>query len=135
MRLLRPLPVEHPKPQTLRKGAEADAFYVQRLRGDPVGQAEAGPVRERVYLDWLKVRLGGAAELDEPSCRLTAFRRTSVARGGRVLEGPDATIHGTLVVGDVEGFADLLARGVGRHRAYGYGMLMLRPPGRPVPEA
>ncbi len=135
VRLLRPLSVKHPKAQTLTKGAEADAFYVQRLRDDPAGEAGEGPAREEVYLEWLAARLGGAAELDRSACRLAAFHRTPVARGGRTLEGPDATIHGTLVVVDAAEFADLLTRGVGRHRAYGYGMLMLRPPGRPVPEA
>ena len=45
------------------------------------------------------------------------------------LEGPDATVHGTMTVTDPTAFARLLAHGVGRHRAYGYGMLLLRPPG------
>jgi CRISPR system Cascade subunit CasE len=49
-----------------------------------------------------------------------------VARGGAVSEGPEATFHGTLEITDPVRFADLLARGVGRHRAYGYGMLLLR---------
>jgi len=31
-------------------------------------------------------------------------------------------------VRDPTGFAALLARGVGRHRAFGFGMLLLRPP-------
>jgi CRISPR system Cascade subunit CasE len=37
-------------------------------------------------------------------------------------------VHGTLTVTDPTTFATCLARGVGRHVAYGYGMLMLRPP-------
>jgi len=32
-----------------------------------------------------------------------------------------------LTVTDGEAFARLLAKGVGRHTAYGYGMLLLRP--------
>ena len=43
-------------------------------------------------------------------------------------------VHGALTVTDPDAFAALLARGVGRHRAYGYGMILLRPPNRPVPE-
>ncbi|GHE81823.1 hypothetical protein GCM10019059_44550 [Camelimonas fluminis] len=54
-------------------------------------------------------------------------------RKGRRIEGPDATFHGSLVVTDPEAFTILLARGVGRHRAYGYGMLLLRPPQRQAP--
>lgn len=86
--------------------------------------------RADVYRDWLAERLGKAATLVE--CRLTAFQRRRVIRGGRSVEGPDATLQGTLIVGDVVAFTTLLARGVGRHRAYGYGMLLLRPPGREV---
>ena len=40
------------------------------------------------------------------------------------MEGPDATVHGTLTIGDPDTVAALLARGLGRHRAYGYGILM-----------
>jgi CRISPR system Cascade subunit CasE len=41
---------------------------------------------------------------------------------------PDATFRGTLRVDDPARFAAAaLARGVGRHRAFGFGMLLLRP--------
>jgi CRISPR system Cascade subunit CasE len=43
-------------------------------------------------------------------------------------EGPDAVLEGVLEVVDGEAFAALLRRGVGRHRAFGFGMLLLRPP-------
>ncbi|MEE8524028.1 MAG: type I-E CRISPR-associated protein Cas6/Cse3/CasE [Thermoanaerobaculia bacterium] len=48
---------------------------------------------------------------------------------GAVPERPDALLTGTLEVTDPDAFATLLARGVGRHRAFGFGMLLLRPPG------
>ena len=76
-----------------------------------------GRTREAVYLDWLEERLGGAAELDRGGSRLAQFRRTGVLRGRSGLEGPDATIHGTLCVSDPDGFAGLLRRGIGRHRS------------------
>jgi CRISPR system Cascade subunit CasE len=47
---------------------------------------------------------------------------------------PEATFHGTFEIQDPTQFAAMLARGVGRHRAYGYGMVLLRAPNRPVPE-
>ena len=106
------------------KGAEVDAFLPQALRDGETCS------REDVYLDWLEARLQGTARLERGSTRLAAFRRTRVQRGGRRIEGPDAVFHGTLNVQDPAGFAQLLARGVGRHRAYGYGMLLLRPPQR-----
>ncbi|MCY4060014.1 MAG: type I-E CRISPR-associated protein Cas6/Cse3/CasE [Gammaproteobacteria bacterium] len=37
-------------------------------------------------------------------------------------------MHGVLVVRESDAFAQLVRRGVGRHRAYGYGMMLLRPP-------
>ena len=41
-------------------------------------------------------------------------------------------MRGVLTITDPDAFAQLLARGVGRHRSYGYGMLLLRPPGKPT---
>lgn len=110
-------------PVRFAKGAEVDAFLAAALRGTPAP-------RETVYRDWLAERLAPAAILDPETTRLASFRRAPVQRGGRRLDGPEATVHGTLTVTDPTAFALLLERGVGRHRAYGYGMLLLRPPQR-----
>ena len=116
-----------------RQGAEVDAFLVHALRHSPdVGGTGAGTVkRESVYLDWLAEQLAPAATLVREHSRLVRFRRVRVARTGPGPEGPDATIHGNLIITDAGKFAALLARGAGRHRAYGYGMLLLRPPNQP----
>lgn len=104
------------------KGAEIDAFLAEALRGgDP-------RPREAIYLDWLAQRMAPAAQLDPGTSRMHAFQRLRVSRKGRRLDGPDTTIHGTLTIADPAAFAGLLARGIGRHRSYGYGMLLLRPP-------
>lgn len=108
---------------SLGKGAEVDAFLAAVLRGRPT-------TREDAYLAWLAARLAPAAELDLAASHLASFQRTRVTRNGRRIEGPDAVVHGTLTVTDPAAFADLLGRGVGRHRSYGYGMLLLRPPQR-----
>lgn len=113
-----------------REGAEVDAFLVHALRESPNATDTAGHKRESVYLDWLAERLSPAATLVREQSRLARFRRVRVARTGEGPEGPDATIHGDLVVADPNEFSALLARGAGRHRAYGYGMLLLRPPNR-----
>ena len=130
--------VELPSGERMAKGAEVDAFLLEALRrypGDSRGMENAKRTREAVYLDWLAERTSAAATLDPSTCRLVRFRRIRVARGrSGGPEGPDATIHGTLTVTDPTAFAALLARGVGRHRAYGYGMLLLRPPNRPAPD-
>jgi CRISPR system Cascade subunit CasE len=106
------------------KGAEVDAFLSETLRKN-----HARP-REDVYLDWLSARLAPVADLEREASRLHQFRRVRSLRGGHRVEGPEAVIHGTLVVRDPPEFARLLARGVGRHRSYGYGMLLLRRPQR-----
>lgn len=110
--------------ETFRKGAEVDAFLAETLRRD------AARTREEVYLDWLADRFGEAARLERAACRMVQFQRSRVIRGGRPTEGPEAVIHGTLTVTDPGRFGEMLARGIGRHRAYGFGMLLLRPPGR-----
>lgn len=110
-------------PVSLRKGAEVDVFLAAVMRDRPT-------TREAAYLDWLSARLAPAATLDRAASHLVSFQRTHVHRNSRRIEGPDAVVHGTLTVADPAAFADLLARGVGRHRSYGYGMLLLRPPQR-----
>lgn len=119
------------------KGAEIDAFLLEALRHHPAtpdGMVKGNRTREAVYLDWLTQRLATAAELDRTASRLARFRRVRVARGDSGPEGPDATIHGTLTVTDPVAFAGLLAHGVGRYRAYGYGMVLLRSPNRSAPD-
>ena len=108
-----------------QKGAEIDVFLSAALRG-----GEETTTRESAYLNWLAERLAPAAALEKENSRLAGFRRQRIQRGGKRLEGPDAVVHGTLSVVDPSAFAELLAKGVGRHRAYGYGMLLLRPPQR-----
>ena len=46
------------------------------------------------------------------------------------IDGPDVTVDGTLEIIEPEAFANLLIRGVGRHCAFGFGMLLLRPAGQ-----
>ncbi|WP_377295376.1 type I-E CRISPR-associated protein Cas6/Cse3/CasE [Rhizobium sp. SG2393] len=122
----------------IRKGAEVDAFLVARLRRFPDGMPDdpenEGLSREAVYRDWLAERLSGAATLDLARTRMVGFARVRTRRhdqeGGEASsEGPDATFHGELTVTDGAAFSRLLARGVGRHTAYGFGMLLLRPGG------
>ena len=106
---------------------ERDAF-LPAIDGAAPG---AGPTREAVYRDWLARRLhAGGAEGE--ALNLGDFRLSDVLRRGknRVLtaqRGPDASFSGVLRVVDPELFAALLARGVGRHRAFGFGMMLLRP--------
>ncbi len=125
---------------SLKRGSEVDAFRLALTRrfpaesGKPAGEAaaKAGVTRQSVYTEWLSERLGVAVDVEH--CELAAFQRTRVIRGDNGgPEGPDAVLHGTMTVANADDFVRLLRKGVGRHRAYGYGMLLLRPPSRPAP--
>lgn len=126
--------------ETFRKGAEVDAYlaHVARQSEHAVGhrvQDQPADGRDAVYLNWLCKRLDGRAELDLPLTRVIRHERRPIVRKGHRSDGPDTTVHGTLTVTDPAAFATCLARGLGRHAAYGYGMLMLRPPQKARTEA
>ena len=151
---LRPFPSQWPQDQELGfevrvrptvRGAqgEQDAFLHAVAQaggkgGDPVD-------RQAVYAQWLREHLSvregtprqpwqGAVELRD--VQLSAFARSKTVRRthasaeqgrkGHASDGPDATLMGRLRITDPTAFAHLLARGVGRHRAFGFGMLLLQ---------
>ena len=121
-------PDRDPLGRGFRQGAEIDAFVAAQARS-------AAPVlRDQVYLDWLAARLAPAAQLVRDRTLLHRFQRGQSLRRG-LSEGPDAVFHGTLRIADPDRFALLLSRGVGRHCAYGFGMLLLRAPQTPPMEA
>lgn len=150
---LRPFPTRWPAGQvmgfevrvrpTVRSArGEQDAFL------QAVAQAKGAPLqRETVYASWLREHLAvregsraetwqGAAELLD--VRMAAFQLQRVvrrmqasagqARRGMVIDGPDVLLKGQLRVVNADAFGHLLARGIGRHRAFGFGMLLLSRP-------
>lgn len=118
-------------------GKERD-LYQYRMEQRPADSRDPPPSREEIYLQWLEQRLSSdqAARLIGASLHGFALRRVlrrgeeggeSGPRKATGVNGPDALFRGELEVGDRQAFARLLARGVGRHCAFGYGMLLLRP--------
>lgn len=115
------------------KLGERDAFLAQ-LPDDGGPKAHG---RANVYRDWLSSKLNGAASLNTDTFNLKAFRLVSAwrqsqsadtrSRTGRRVVRPDALLSGQLVVQDPDTFRILLHNGIGRHRAFGFGMLLLRP--------
>jgi CRISPR system Cascade subunit CasE len=114
-----------------RSGVEKDIYLI---RADAEGSSKR-LTREKVYGAWLAGQL-------EPACRverleLRGFHLVNQARrsssmdknrqGLARLVRPQAHLAGHLEVMDDEAFGKILTRGVGRHRAFGYGMLLLRP--------
>ncbi len=113
----------------LRPGKECDAFLYEAIRHTEKGGMTR--TREQVYAEWLSARFEqkGGATLELDSVNLVSFQRTRAHRKlrARHTEGPDAVMRGVLTVTDPEAFASTLAQGIGRHRSYGFGMLLLRP--------
>ncbi len=109
------------------RSRERDAFLAAIEGTEP----ERGPSRGEVYQHWLSARLR-AGGCEPERLVLDRFRLGTTMRrdGGRALHalaGPDADFTGVLTVTDPDRFATLLARGVGRHAAFGFGMLLLKP--------
>lgn len=113
-------------------GIEKDLFLIH---ADTEPETELR--REAVYCDWASEQLqrNGAATIS--AIRLAGFRlirqtrQTQSSTGARRRSHPvrpQALLRGELTVTDPDAFSALLARGVGRHRAFGYGMLLLKPP-------
>jgi CRISPR system Cascade subunit CasE len=120
-----------------RRAGEIDVYVAACERAVAAGEPVDTVDRAAVYTDWLEQRLASAAVLERADVRdfhRSRTRRsthtTGLSRRTCAVEGPDAVMAGTLRVGDTAAFADLLARGIGRHAAFGYGMLLLSPAGR-----
>lgn len=113
-----------------RKDDEEKDVYLRAL--DRLG--EAAPTRAEVYRQWFAaqwhdtVRLE-SVELMGMSARSFLLRRDR-RNGSRLrrVERPQALFGAEAVVHDAEAFAERLARGIGRHRAFGFGMVLLSPP-------
>ena len=114
------------------KNQECDVFLKEK---EKYPEGDMPYSREQVYSEWLDKefeKLGGAKlELNQTqlmshyTTRVYRKRYSTYSGSG----GPDATMRGVLTISDPKVFTKLLTRGIGRHRAYGYGMLLLRPTG------
>lgn len=117
-------------PVTRRDDGEKDVFLraIDRL-GDAV------PPRGQIYAEWFRRQWGEAVHFEHLELlghsRVRLLRRGLVGTDGgravRSVERPQATFCAVLTVRDSEAFGRLLQRGIGRHRAFGYGMVLLKP--------
>lgn len=116
-----------------KTGRERDAFLAA---AEKVGDSRLD--RGEVYVQWLRdllARQGGAELVD---ARMTRYQQLGVTRKSqkgssndvrhsRLVGGPDAVLAGQLRVTNSQAFAQLLDNGIGRHRAFGFGLVLLRP--------
>lgn len=113
-----------------RKDGEEKDVYLRAL--DRLG--EAAPSRQAIYHQWFAAQWGQIARLEAVEILGLTARRRMLRRdrrhGNRLrfVERPQALFSAEAVILDGEAFAARLARGIGRHRAFGFGMILLAPP-------
>jgi CRISPR system Cascade subunit CasE len=117
-----------------RAGAEIDAFLARCFELGPSQKVD----RQEVYRAWLAKRFENqevtGVELVDTRiigiARERFIRRTQgEQREARRIERPDVTFGGEVIVTNGETLLRFLAHGLGRHRAFGFGAIMLVPPG------
>lgn len=106
------------------KRFERDAFLLSPPNSD----------RESVYHDWLRERLEGPVKISH--IKMESFQIKDICRRGYLGNGkrpagpaklPTATFCGEMEVVDSRGFSEMIRRGIGRHKAFGYGAILLKP--------
>ena len=112
-------------PDRPRREWDAYLHYLGACPGSDVS-------REHVYAGWMAEKVANAGALIDGSVRMVSYRQSRMYRQAR---GPDAVMRGDLTITDGNKFKELVERGLGRHRAYGYGMILPRPPTRAAPVA
>lgn len=119
-------------PVARRDDQEKDV-YLRTL--DRLSEGVVAPSRAEVYQQWFVRQLGEAVQVEAldllgMSAQIPMLRRDRSAVNSRlrIVKRPRALIAADIRIADPERFVRLLARGVGRHRTFGYGMLLLAPP-------
>ncbi len=112
-----------------KKGAEIDVF----LRDCWKSGAQESLNRSEVYSSWLGQRFESQGGAELLSSQVTGYRRTRLLRKTQArdrrshqADKPAVDFEGTIRVRDSSLFSSLLARGIGRHRAFGFGMLLIK---------
>jgi CRISPR system Cascade subunit CasE len=114
------------------KSRELDVFVAAKLAA--VSGQELNKIS--IYAEWARNQIDAvAAEVE--SLRVDGMESSEIVRRGRSpangsrsfarISGHTVTVVGTIRVADAASFATLLARGLGRHRTFGYGMVLLSP--------
>ena len=115
----------------VRHGAEEKDAYLNAL--DRLG--DATPARAEVYRQWFIERWEHALDFERIELRGLIARQSLLrrARNDRVrlqlVQRPQALFVAEAAIAQSQRFGELLARGIGRHRAFGFGMVLLAPAG------
>ena len=111
---------------------ERDAFLVALERRKVETGSDAVTLdRQEVYCDWVTEQLAkGGARTISVACQALRMRKADRRKSNRSfgrIDGPDVVVKGAIMVENAKAFASMMARGVGRHRSFGFGMILLRP--------
>jgi CRISPR-associated protein Cas6/Cse3/CasE, subtype I-E/ECOLI len=114
-----------------QKGAEMDVYLCH------VWKHGKNIDRSTVYENWTSRQIEKTQSDKQPAAKVLeiktqGFRRINFIRRdndrtANKKERPEAFLKGVLEIGDPHAFTELLRRGIGRHRAFGFGMLLLKP--------
>jgi CRISPR system Cascade subunit CasE len=117
-------------PVSRQEGEEKDIYLRALDRYGDDALARSDIYRAWFARQWVGTAVLGHIELIGMQARSRLLRRDRSHGGNRVkvVERPLALLAAEATVEDGERFAALLARGIGRHRAFGLGMVLLSPP-------
>lgn len=125
-------------PVSRRDGTEKDVFLRALDAWDACGGERCDPkkpTRAATYRAWFVKQVSPqAVTLEQVSvvgmrARLAMLRpaRDKTAKARRRIERPEVHIEAIARIADGTAFAQMLARGIGRHRAFGFGMIRVLP--------
>ncbi len=115
--------------ERFKKGAEVDVFLRECWRQGPNAIID----RTEIYTAWLRDKLAaqGGAAID--ACQVVRYQRTKLLRKtqGSIRKShqsdkPAVEFTGVLEIQDSDKFLSLIQRGIGRHRGFGFGMLLVK---------
>jgi CRISPR associated protein. len=109
-------------------GREKDLFLIEADHA-PEGRLN----RAHIYQHWFKTQAESVDGIQIANVILAGFRLAGISRKAhetprksRSLRRPYAEFRGVLQAADGTSLLSLLQRGIGRHRAFGFGMVLIR---------
>ena len=122
-----------------KRQVERDAWLAKvKVEEETTEIGNRVPCREIVYNEWFKALIERSRSVSLLQSHVVGFKLDSLVRKTRSdtdrnqskrLDRPVVIIQGVLRVQDPESFNELLLRGIGRHKSFGFGMLLLKPAG------
>lgn len=109
------------------RATELDAYNLA-VRETPEGETK--PMRRETYAKWLEHQLEkqGGATMNPGIALMVSFQKIRSHRGnGNTVLGPETVMRSIMTIRNPEKFQQMLEHGIGRQRAYGYGMILLKP--------